>query len=283
MKKNFEFYNKEEIKNLLLSDEKLVYVDNGIDEYVVRYKDLPDFIVDISRSMGHHCELKVYKYPAESMTPILTTMGEFLDKCDADVRRDIIDRLIKVQTTVSTKKYKIIGEYDLEMVQNEIIKDLAVEIHDIWLTDNEDVKCNATILLNGKERANIITRFDRIDYADWKNSQKEIKEEIIADWEKYLRLPNISKCSKLLKEIYKSVCESDASMCHITDEDWQTYYKDRYTDKDIDTLQEEIKKYHLEDVITLKNDDDYKIIGWGDLETKFNNDTMIRKEKEYER
>ena len=81
-KNKFEFYNKNEIKKLLLNEEKLVYADNGIDEVVVRYKDLPDFIVDMSRSMGHRCNLKVYKYPIENMTPILTTIGEFLDKCD---------------------------------------------------------------------------------------------------------------------------------------------------------------------------------------------------------
>ena len=102
-KDTFEFCTKGEIKNLLLSGEKLVYADNGIDEFVVRYNDLPDFIVDMSRSMGNRCELKVYKYPAESMTPILTTIGEFLDRCDPDVRKDIIDRLVAVQTTEDTK------------------------------------------------------------------------------------------------------------------------------------------------------------------------------------
>ena len=33
--KKFEFYNKNEIKKLLLNEEKLVYADNGIDEVVV--------------------------------------------------------------------------------------------------------------------------------------------------------------------------------------------------------------------------------------------------------
>ena len=121
-KDTFEFCTKGEIKNLLLSGEKLVYADNGIDEFVVRYNDLPDFIVDMSRSMGNRCELKVYKYPAESMTPILTTMGEFLDRCDPDVRKDIIDRLVAVQTTEDTKSYRIINEYDLEVVKEDIDK-----------------------------------------------------------------------------------------------------------------------------------------------------------------
>ena len=32
-----EFYSEEEIKELLKNDERLVYVDNGYDEFVVRY------------------------------------------------------------------------------------------------------------------------------------------------------------------------------------------------------------------------------------------------------
>lgn len=126
-KKKFEFFTKEEIKNILMSNEKLVYVDNGMDEFVVKYSDLPDFIVDMSRSMGNHCYLKVYKYPSESMTPIITTFGEFLDRCDPEVREDIIDRLIAVQTTEDTKNYKIIDERDLEIVRDKLEKGYLVD------------------------------------------------------------------------------------------------------------------------------------------------------------
>ena len=41
---------------------------------------------------------------------------------------------------------------------------------------------------------------------------------------------------------------------------------------------EEIKKYNLEDVITLNNYE-YKVIGWGDLETRFNDDRNIERNK----
>lgn len=43
---NFKFYEIDEIIKLLQSKERLVYVDDGIEEAVIRYKDLPDFIVD---------------------------------------------------------------------------------------------------------------------------------------------------------------------------------------------------------------------------------------------
>ncbi|MBR1936747.1 MAG: hypothetical protein IJ842_03530 [Bacilli bacterium] len=281
-KDTFEFCTKGEIKNLLLSGEKLVYADNGIDEFVVRYNDLPDFIVDMSRSMGNRCELKVYKYPAESMTPILTTIGEFLDRCDHDVRADIIDRLVAVQTEVDTKSYRIINEYDLEVVKEDIDKNISVKILNLWLSDYGDIRCNASISVNGKEKANIITSFERDYYPDWKNSQNDYKEEIKDEWEKYLHLPKISKCSKLMQEIYDNVCESEATMCHITNDDWKELYADRFTNKDITKLKEEVKKYKLDDVITF-DDREYKIIGWGNLETSFNDDRKLERNKEMER
>lgn len=281
-KDTFEFCTKGEIKNLLLSGEKLVYADNGIDEFVVRYNDLPDFIVDMSRSMGNRCELKVYKYPAESMTPILTTIGEFLDRCDPDVRKDIIDRLVAVQTTEDTKSYRIINEYDLEDVKEDINKNISVKILNLWLSDYGDIRCNASISVNGKEKANIITSFERDYYPDWKNSQNDYKEGIKDEWEKYLHLPKISKCSKLMQEIYDNVCESEATMCHITNDDWKELYADRFTNKDITKLKEEVKKYKLDDVITF-DDREYKIIGWGNLETSFNDDRKLERNKEMER
>ena len=282
MEKEFQFYTKNEIKNILLSGEKLVYADNGIDEVVVKYNDLPDFIVDMAMNMGHDCEIKVYKYPSESMTPILTTRGWFLDRCDPDARADIIDRLVTVQTEVDTKSYKIINEYDLELAKEELDKGVSVKILHLWLSDYGDIRCNASISINGKEKANFITSFDRDYYPDWKNCQNDYKEEIKDEWEKYLHLPKLSKCSKLMQEIYDNVCQSEATMCHITNEDWQELYADRFSKKDIEKLKEEVKKYKLDDVITF-DDSEYKIVGWGNLETSFNDDRKLARNRDMER
>lgn len=282
MEKEFQFYTKNEIKNILLSGEKLVYADNGIDEVVVKYNDLPDFIVDMAMNMGHDCEIKVYKYPSESMTPILTTNGWFLNKVEPSVRADIIDRLVAVQTEVETKSYKIISENDLELAKEELDKGVSVKILNLWLSDYGDIRCNASISINGKEKANFITSFDRDYYPDWKNSQNDYKEEIKDEWEKYLHLPKLSKCSKLMQEIYDNVCESEATMCHITNEDWKELYADRFTNKDIEKLKEEVKKYQLDDVITFDNAE-YKIVGWGNLETCFNDDRKLVRNKDMER
>lgn len=289
--KKFEFYNKNEIKKLLLNEERLVYADNGIDEVVVRYKDLPDFIVDMSRSMGHRCNLKVYKYPVETMTPILTTIGEFLDKCDPDVRADIIERLIKVQTEEDTKNYKIIDEYALEEAREEIRDNLKIKIINLSKTDFGYIRCNALITINERDKLNIVEYFDADDYENWKNSRKEIKEEIAYSWEEYFYLPKISECSKLMQKLYDEINKGKIWEVDLEFDNWN---KD-YTFEDLDKLVEEIEKYHLEDAITLKRDETdltnevdnykpkYKINVNGRLETKFNNDKVTVRNKDMER
>lgn len=299
--KKFEFYDKNEIRKLLLNEERLVYADNGIDEVVVRYKDLPDFIVDMSRSMGHRCNLKVYKYPIENMTPILTTIGEFLDKCDKDVRTDIIERLIKVQTEEDTKSYKIIDENELEEVKDQLKKSVNVKLLNVWKSDFEDMRCNAIISVNGKEKSNVIARFSLYEIENLQNPNNEIKTLIKDEWEKYVYLPKISNCSKLLQEIYDTVCNSDSKMCHIDFNDWKEQYADRYTKEDLDVLYDEIKKYKLEDIVDLNDMEyllkdgystkeelkdykpEYKIVGYGDLETCFNDDRNLSRSRDYER
>ena len=64
-------------------------------------------------------------------------------------------------------------------------------------------------------------------------------------------------------------------MCHITNEDWNEFYKDNFTEKDIDNLKKEVKELGLQEVITF-NDAEYKIVGWGDLETRFNDDRYLQ-------
>ena len=109
-------YNEEEIKQLLNSDEKLVYIDNGSEEFVTKYEDLPDIIVDINDKIGS-TNLTVMEFDNPSKI-LLTTFGPFLNKCDSDVRKDIIDRLNKLQQGIEeVKDYKVIDEDMLDDVR----------------------------------------------------------------------------------------------------------------------------------------------------------------------
>ena len=119
-------YNEEEIKQLLNSNERLVYIDNGSEEFVARYEDLPDIIVDINEKMGHTENLKVYDFENPNMDkPLLTTIGYFLDRCDPDVRKDIIDRLMGLQLgEIEVKDYKVIDEDMLDNVRSSIEEEM---------------------------------------------------------------------------------------------------------------------------------------------------------------
>ena len=119
-------YNEEEIKQLLNSNERLVYIDNGSEEFVARYEDLPDIIVDINEKMGHTENLKVYDFENPNMNkPLLTTIGYFLDRCDPDVRKDIIDRLMGLQLgEIEVKDYKVIDEEMLDNVRSSIEEEM---------------------------------------------------------------------------------------------------------------------------------------------------------------
>lgn len=116
-----KIYNEDEVEKLLSNKTKLVYVDTGGEEIVARYEDLPDVIVDINDKLGQ-TDLKVYDFEEPDMyNPLLTTSGEFLNKCDPQIWKDIIDRLAALQTgEEEVKDYKVIDEDMLDDVINNL-------------------------------------------------------------------------------------------------------------------------------------------------------------------
>lgn len=65
-------------------------------------------------------------------------------------------------------------------------------------------------------------------------------------------------------------------MCHIDYEDWKELKEDLdYTDKDLEILNNEIKKYELDEVIEVDTGE-YAIVGYGDLETRFVDDRNVK-------
>lgn len=112
--KTVQFYNFDEISEIFENEERLVFIDDGICETIGRYKDIPDIIVDLY--LNHKVdELKMFDYNATTTEPILTTLGFYLNKCNTEVRKDIINRLVELQLgQAEIKEYKLIDEVDLE-------------------------------------------------------------------------------------------------------------------------------------------------------------------------
>lgn len=91
-----EFYTEEEIREMIKNKEPYVYVDDGMTQVVIRKQDIPDYIVYINREFGS-TDLEIMD-PQEGNLVIITTYGEFLDKCEPEAREEIIERLIQLQT-----------------------------------------------------------------------------------------------------------------------------------------------------------------------------------------
>lgn len=109
------FYTKEEIGKLINEREieRLVFIDDGIDEVIGRFRDLPDIIVDLNRKFGSR-DLKIYNFIEPEDKPIITTYGMFLNKISPEDRQAIIERLNKLQQfEEEIKDYKLINIEDL--------------------------------------------------------------------------------------------------------------------------------------------------------------------------
>ena len=110
MIEGLDFYTKEETKRILKRDKNLYFADDGMDEVIVKFKDIPDFIVDVNRRLGFR-DLKFYKVGKTEYGPQITTIGMFLDRIRPDLRRKLINRLLKLQLNeIQPKKYKVIDE-----------------------------------------------------------------------------------------------------------------------------------------------------------------------------
>lgn len=221
------------------------------------------------------------------------------DSLDNPFQRDIdaLEKIIHDYKVLRDAAYRSMEEKgeNLTIWTNENVKLRKVEILNIWKSDFDDIRCNAILYKKNKPVANIIVSYDQkkinnLAYNMYHNKtlvdkfiNVPFKNLIYASFDKYLKLPKLTKCSKLLNEIYDNVCNSDAAMCHITEDDWKEHYSDDFADSDIQKLKEEVKKYHLEDVITF-NDGEYKILGYGNLETCFNDNRNLKvRDKEYSR
>ena len=115
-----EFYTEQEIKDLIKSKAELYYVDDGVDEAIIKFEDIPDFIIDYNRNLEIR-DLKFFRVGKKNYEPDITTYGEFLNTINPDLRERIINRLVALQKNeISIKKYKIIDEDLYSKVETKI-------------------------------------------------------------------------------------------------------------------------------------------------------------------
>lgn len=95
--KSLEYYTSIEVKHFIENNEEFVLADDGIEQAIIRLKDVPDFIVGINRKFGtrdfQFFSMNKYDY----YHPDIITIGEVLEKVKPDMKEKIIDRLVKLQ------------------------------------------------------------------------------------------------------------------------------------------------------------------------------------------
>lgn len=117
MKDNIEikFCTNEEIEKLIneFQTERLVFIDDGIDEVIGRFRDLPNIIVDFNRKFGSK-DLKIRNFIEPEEEPIIETFGMFLHKISPEDREELIEELNKLQQyDKEISDYKLITMEDL--------------------------------------------------------------------------------------------------------------------------------------------------------------------------
>ena len=113
--REIKFYTNEEIEKLIneIQTERLVFIDDGIDEVIGRFKDLPNIIVDLNRKFGSK-DLKIRNFIEPEEEPIIETFGMFLHKISPEDREEIIEELNKLQQyDKEISDYKLIAMEDL--------------------------------------------------------------------------------------------------------------------------------------------------------------------------
>lgn len=113
--REIKFYTNEEIEKLIneIQTERLVFIDDGIDEVIGRFKDLPNIIVDLNRKFGSK-DLKTRNFIEPEDEPIIETFGMFLHKISPEDREEIIEELNKLQQyDKEISDYKLIAMEDL--------------------------------------------------------------------------------------------------------------------------------------------------------------------------
>lgn len=110
-----KFYTKDEIEKLIneIEIERLVFIDDGIDEVIGKFRDLPDIIVDLNRKFDSK-DLRIRNFIEPEEEPIIETFGMFLHKISPEDREQIIDRLNQLQQNeIEIADYKLLDIEDL--------------------------------------------------------------------------------------------------------------------------------------------------------------------------
>ena len=105
----------------IAKNKGFVFVETSLgDNYIIKKDDICDFIMQESERQGHSVNMKMYVPNPDIEKPFLSTVGCFLDKINNNYRKEIIEKLIKLQTgQIKPEKVKVFN--------NDIFSKMSLE------------------------------------------------------------------------------------------------------------------------------------------------------------
>lgn len=178
-------YKKKEVKQLIKDNTEFICVDDDVTEILIRFEDIEDFIVMINREHMKYGFTDLKFMEMGNLEPVITTKGEFLDKCDLKIRERIIDRLIKLQLgEIKYKKVKVIDEYTFDECIDEAQENNKYLIEVIWKDKSSKIiKRDINYLEDAINQAKDIMKNNLYSYVKVRNNDRDITYLSITDKE----------------------------------------------------------------------------------------------------
>lgn len=163
----------------------------------------------------------------------------------------------------------------------------GVIVKDSWIEkDYDSAYFMASLYKNGEYLGDIIEAFNEEELRCNLSSSPDLglnnqlcnysAQELIRDsFDKYMELPRLNKCSKLLQRIYDDVLDSLEAIWFIEEDAWAENYAKEFSEDDLENLWAEVDKYKLEKYI--ESGYDCLLIGYYDLIKQFLDDRDLQK------
>lgn len=121
----YELYTREEMSEIAKKEGFLFVETSNGDNYEIRKSDVADFIVLESKRCGYAVDIKMYVPNCYIEEPFVSTYGYFLNRVNQSFREEIIERLIKLQTTnITPRKVKV---FDNDIFEKMTLQELGEE------------------------------------------------------------------------------------------------------------------------------------------------------------
>ena len=170
---------------------------------------------------------------------------------------------------------------------NEKIASRGVVIKDSWVEKDYDLMYFiGSLYESGKYLGDIVEAFEEEELRYNLSSSPHLElsshlcncsaQTLIRDsFDKYVNLPRLNKCSKLLQRIYDDVLDSVEAIWFIDEDLWAETYAKEFSEDDLENLWAEVDKYKLEKYI--ESGYDCLLIGYYDLIRQFLDDRDLQK------